>query len=155
MRLVSIYSEFESEEEDHVSPRDNAQNPVDAPTSFLEVIHHPHSGKRDATIIPLDLSTSDDSRKLLSFSRSNTEAKPWAPFRGREDFEFCETLVTQALNNETIQTFLNGFNGKWATGSNISLHTLADYHTSMEAARHFGVRVCLWYSCSRFDLIGY
>jgi len=101
-------------------------------------MHHPHSGKRDATIISLDSPISVD-----SISRSKREAKPWAPFRRREDFEFCETVVTQALNEDTIQKILNGLNGRWATGPKVTLRNLADYHQSMAAAQHFSIRVCL------------
>lgn len=68
-------------------------------------------------------------------------AKPWAPFRTRADFEFVEEGVTQCLSEGTINKLLEGFHGRWAKKSKLTLHNYVEYKTSLSAARKFSVQV--------------
>ncbi|KIJ35457.1 hypothetical protein M422DRAFT_180706 [Sphaerobolus stellatus SS14] len=112
--------------------------------SHIEVIHHPHSGNMTSAIIPIDISSEDHpttSRNSMRRKFNNyNEAKPWAPFRKRADFEFARTAVTKAFDRETVETLIEGFRGRWASKTEITFHNFADYQKSLEAARNFGIR---------------
>ncbi|KIJ31220.1 hypothetical protein M422DRAFT_267173 [Sphaerobolus stellatus SS14] len=104
--------------------------------SFIEVIHHPHSGITTATIIPIDVPKSNKSNAHIFSSSSNFHSS----FRQRADFEFARTVVTKALNRETVEIFLAGFQGRWASNTHISFVNFSDFQRTLEAARHFGVQ---------------
>jgi hypothetical protein len=72
---------------------------------------------------------------------SGDATKPWTPFRTRADFEFVEEAVTQCLSKHTINTLLDGFHGRWAKKTKITLHKYAEFKTSLSAARKFSVQV--------------
>ncbi|KIJ48583.1 hypothetical protein M422DRAFT_162395 [Sphaerobolus stellatus SS14] len=109
-------------------------------TSYIEVIYHPHSGNTTSTMIPIDISNQDQSRLPRGARKFNyiCEAKPWAPFRKRADFEFARTVIMKALDRETVEILIEGFHGRWASGSQISFLTFKDFQKSLEAARNFG-----------------
>lgn len=69
------------------------------------------------------------------------DSQPWAPFRTRADFEFCRMTVSKALDRETIEVLLEGFNGRWAHETDITIKNYKDYQKSLAAARKFGVQV--------------
>ncbi|KIJ42288.1 hypothetical protein M422DRAFT_254693 [Sphaerobolus stellatus SS14] len=49
-------------------------------------------------------------------------------------------MVKKVADHETIATLLEGFHGRWASGTDITMHGINDYQKSLAAARHFGVR---------------
>lgn len=144
-------SEYESEEEDPAPASrmsksadeypPNISSTSQIPESFIEIIHHPHSGQRTSTIISLDNPADSWHGHQLDFLPSSLESQPWAPFRTRSDFEFSEMVVKQGLRHQTISQLLDGFNGRWATESSLTLRNYADYQASLAAARQFTIEV--------------
>ncbi|KIJ52075.1 hypothetical protein M422DRAFT_157094, partial [Sphaerobolus stellatus SS14] len=110
----------------------------EVPRSLIKVIHHPHSGKHTPTIIPLDELVENGNIRLQIIPDSSS-AKPWAPFRTRFDFEFTEQAVTKCLGKDTIDILLDGYHGRWAKLTTITLQNHRDVYTSLDAARKFGV----------------
>lgn len=142
-----LVEEYESEERD--SPADGPQvnsstHGVNHPVSFIEIIHHPQSGQKTSSIISLDSETpvQTDTKSVPNNSlQVSDNAKPWAPFRTRADFEFTRTMITKALDRETIETLLKGFNGRWSTQTDISIRDYQDYQHTLSASRYFGIPV--------------
>ncbi|KIJ28811.1 hypothetical protein M422DRAFT_269862 [Sphaerobolus stellatus SS14] len=111
------------------------------PSSYIEIIHHPHSGKRGSTIISLENTEQETPHQSLpSCLPPSVSSKPWAPFRTRADFEFVEEMVHEAVRAETVTKLLSGFNGRWAPETYITIQNYADFQDSLAAARHFGVQ---------------
>jgi hypothetical protein len=106
---------------------------------FIEVFHHPHSGKTSPTIIAIDKATPQHGT-TRPFVASKL-GKPWAPFRTRADFEFSEQVVTKCLERSTVDILLSGFHGNWACKTALTLRSYADVQASLVAARKFGVQV--------------
>ncbi|KIJ57372.1 hypothetical protein M422DRAFT_148910 [Sphaerobolus stellatus SS14] len=145
----NIIDDLESEEEVRIFLHPlGSPSPINLSNisqSFIEVIHHPHSGRTTSTIIPIDMPQNKETLTTKTASSStnfhySVDAKPWAPFRRRADFEFAKTAVTKAFDRETIETLLTGINGRWASNSQLSFINYSDYRSSLGAARHFGVK---------------
>lgn len=102
--------------------------------TFIEVYHHPHSGKDTPTVIPLD-----DPTKIHSSPHSVkpliASAKPWAPFRTHADFEFAELAVTECLSKMAINRILKGYHDHWAKKTTITFKGHSDLQASLSAAR--------------------
>jgi len=112
------------------------------PISFIEVFHHPHSGLHSPTRILLDNAPVLFSTPSTSTSVAN--AKPWAPFRTRSDFEFTEQVVTKCMEKDTVNILLQGYHGKWGTTTKLTLRGAQDVEESLAAARKFGIQVGLY-----------
>jgi len=130
----------ESEDEDpnpHVNPSSNMSST--APVSFIEVFHHPHSHQHSSTRIFLD------SAPVFTSTTISVEAnaKPWAPFKTRADFEFTEQVVKKCMERDTVNILLKGYHGEWATATTLTLRGHRDVEASLAAARKFGIQVCL------------
>ncbi|KIJ43728.1 hypothetical protein M422DRAFT_169582, partial [Sphaerobolus stellatus SS14] len=109
------------------------------------VIHHPHSGRTTSTIIPIDMPQYNETLTaktalLLPKCHYSIDAKPWAPFRRRADFEFAKIAVKKAFNREIVENLLVGINGRWTSNSQLSFSNYSDYQSSLKATRHFGVQ---------------
>ncbi|KIJ28337.1 hypothetical protein M422DRAFT_270406 [Sphaerobolus stellatus SS14] len=120
----------------------NSSNPTQ---SFIEVIHHPHSGRTTSTIIPIDMPQHNETLTaktalLLPKCHHSIDAKPWAPFRRRADFEFAKIAVKKAFDRETVENLLAGINGRWTSNSQLSFSNYSDYQSSLKATHHFGVQ---------------
>ncbi|KIJ49009.1 hypothetical protein M422DRAFT_246785 [Sphaerobolus stellatus SS14] len=119
----------------------DGQVQLTVPSSYIEIIHHPHSGKRGSTIISLKNTEQETPHQSLpSCLPPSVSSKPWAPFRTRADFEFVEEMVHEAVRAETVTKLLSGFNGRWAPETYITIQNYADFQDSLAAARHFGVQ---------------
>jgi hypothetical protein len=120
------------------------------PTSatYLEIIHHPHSGISEPEYIFRDLPVPEEdlSDDLQTTSRhTKPGAKPWAPFRSRADFEFAEIAVQERLKTKTIGTLLGRIKNDWTDPGHtrVTFHDLDDYSQSLAFARKYVVQVCL------------
>ncbi|KIJ29756.1 hypothetical protein M422DRAFT_188008, partial [Sphaerobolus stellatus SS14] len=118
---------------------DNMQSSPKSPESFIEIRYHPHSGNLNTTIIPLNNPQEKEPGSNTGCVLSSI-TKPWAPFRTRANFEFAEDMVKSGLHSESIKKLLEGFNGRWATQTLISMKNFADFQDSLAAARHFSVQ---------------
>jgi len=121
-------------------------NNVNAPladTTYIKIIHHPHSGITKPTIIPLEGNPIDDDSVIPSVFVPQPVEKPWAPFRTRPDFEYAESVVRSRMNNKMIDAQLYGMHHGWAQGSNITFRNYADMEKSLRAARFCVVQVSL------------
>ena len=132
-----IPSDVESEEQNPVFSNSTV---LVEPVQYIEVIHHPHSGK-SPTIIPLDSRSPSEDHPSLVFLRPNCLAKPWAPFRNHSDFEFTEEVINQGFPKKSINKLLQGFHGRWATNTFLTFQNYKDLDQSMAAARKFVVQV--------------
>jgi len=117
----------------------NTTPPAETPSKIIKIINHPHSGISDPTIIPLEGTTSIDSQASLFLSQ--TEGRPWAPFRTRADFEYTETAVLGLLSKDIVNKQLYGIKNSWSSHSSITLRSHADMERSLQAARTYGVPV--------------
>ncbi|KIJ31648.1 hypothetical protein M422DRAFT_266678 [Sphaerobolus stellatus SS14] len=141
-------SDYESEEGNSLcmgisgagNEPDNMQSSPKSPESFIEIRYHPHSGNLNTTIIPLNNPQEKEPGSNTGCVLSSISAKPWAPFRTRADFEFAEEMVKSGLHSESIRKLLEGFNGRWATQTLISMKNFANFQDSLAAARHFSVQ---------------
>ncbi|KIJ46695.1 hypothetical protein M422DRAFT_249859 [Sphaerobolus stellatus SS14] len=130
--------DLESEDEPQLDHQQSSSRITNGPpSSFIEVIHHPHSGKHTPTIIPLDELGENGSARLRTIPKP--QMKPWAPFRTRSDFEFTEQVVTKCFSKDTVDVLLDGLHGRWAKSTTITLRNHRDVNISLEAARKFGV----------------
>ena len=145
--LSHYWIEFESEDEvDHdagpssISPQNS---PYLEPTSFIEVIHHPHSGKATSTVIHIDklIPLLPDSSSQSSVPWNTPKEKPWAPFRTWPYFEFAEIVVTQSTNILTVNILLSGFHRRWAPKTYLTFHNANGLQKSLSTARHFSIQV--------------
>ncbi|KIJ34091.1 hypothetical protein M422DRAFT_182538, partial [Sphaerobolus stellatus SS14] len=66
-------------------------------------------------------------------------SRPWAPFQTRSDFEFIEEVVTECLRPKTIDKMLNGYHGRWAKNTSLTVRNHKDVTLSLAAARKFGI----------------
>lgn len=108
------------------------------PSTYIKIVPHPHSGE-PAQIISLDGHTTSEPASTL---RPQPDAKPWAPFRNRADFEFTESMVEGLSNKKLVDKHLQGMHGGWSRmGSNITFHNHRDMEDSLEAAASFFVPV--------------
>ncbi|EGO05021.1 hypothetical protein SERLA73DRAFT_149303 [Serpula lacrymans var. lacrymans S7.3] len=80
-------------------------NRYQASATFIQVVHHPQSGKHDPVIIPLDSVTpSADQGNHKAGLGSALEIKLWVPFHNYANFEYAEIVVRGLLNIEkTLQ----------------------------------------------------
>jgi hypothetical protein len=138
------------ESEDPVSDSDSDASSAGArpnhqytSTTFIEIIHHPHS-KLEPEFIFRDL----PAETLLTEEAANTtfqrsQGKPWAPFRTRADFEFAETVIKSATGTDTIDALIKGIQNSWTDPghSRITFHDVNHLNQSMEAARKYVVQV--------------
>lgn len=129
----------------------NMWSSPESPESFIEIRHHPHSGKFNSTIISLDNPQENQLGSSTGYVLSSISAKPWAPFRTRADFEFAE-MVKSGLHFRSIKKLLEGFNRCWATQTLLSIKNYADFQDSLAAARHFSIQV-LFLSFEKLTLI--
>ncbi|KIJ44987.1 hypothetical protein M422DRAFT_251626 [Sphaerobolus stellatus SS14] len=115
-------NEIESEDdaETHPSSLDTVSQ---APSMFIQIFHHPHSGKHAPTIINFD------SPLTNSTSVSNSS----------HDFKFIEEAVTECLRPKTIDKMLNGYHGGWAKNTSLTVRNHKDVTLSLAAARKFGI----------------
>ena len=112
-------------------------------TLFIEVIYHPHNGNRTSTAIHLGASAEKQNASVKRGICIPLHGKPWAPFRTRSDFEFAEVAVTQGFTAPTVKTLLNGYHGRWADHSKITLRDNDSLQESLSAARTFVTQVYL------------
>ncbi|EGO31125.1 hypothetical protein SERLADRAFT_432782 [Serpula lacrymans var. lacrymans S7.9] len=104
--------------------------------TFIQVVHHPQSGKHDPVIIPLDsVIPSADQGNHEAGLGSALEIKPWAPFRNRADFEYAETAVKGLLSKAIVNTQLYGIHHGWADNTNITFRNYADIEKTLQVAR--------------------
>jgi hypothetical protein len=106
-------------------------------SSFIELKHHPRSGKRDEFIsledapLEADVSVPD----CAPFYDEDTIGRPWAPFRTLADLEAARICVEGRLPDDLVLALLNGA-PTWGDGtSKLSLRTIADLDRVMEMAR--------------------
>lgn len=146
---MSVESEDPSDSDSEDSSHQTVQQtrpPVSA--TYLEIIHHPHSGISEPEYIFRDLPTlgEDLSNNLQTTSRhTKPGAKPWAPFRSRADFEFAEIAVKERFKTQTIGTMLGRIKDDWTNPGHtrLTFHDLDDYKQSLAFARKYVVQVCL------------
>jgi hypothetical protein len=121
---------------------DRQPSPPSRPSTFIKIIHHPHSLIAEPTIIPLEgESTINAAQPIPVFPPSQQANKPWAPFRTRADFEYTETAVKGLLSKPIVDAQLHGINNSWSERSKITLRSYADMEDSLGAARMYGVEV--------------
>lgn len=114
-------------------------------TTFIEVIHHPHSGKLAPEYFFRDLpSDTLPITELKTLMRPHSKGWPWAPFRTWADFEFAEVAIQSAMHSRTIKQLIKGVRHSWTDPghSRITFQDLKDFNQSMHAARQFVVQVC-------------
>ncbi|KAF8516875.1 hypothetical protein JB92DRAFT_3082636 [Gautieria morchelliformis] len=117
-----------------------SQNRPHTSTTFLEIIHHPHSNQKTEFIfrdLPIPPPSEDCSRP-----QSNSTGKPWAPFRTRSDFEFAELVVQSAMKGSTVKRLLKGIRHDWTEpgSTKITFQNKVDFQKSMAAARKFNTQ---------------
>ena len=110
------------------------------PSTFIKIIHHPHSLIAEPTIIPLEGENTVNSAQPIPVFPQKAN-KPWAPFRTRADFEYTETAVKGLLSKSIVDAQLRGINNSWSKHSKITLRSYADVEDSLGAARTYGVEV--------------
>ncbi|EGO29424.1 hypothetical protein SERLADRAFT_433403 [Serpula lacrymans var. lacrymans S7.9] len=81
------------------------------PSSFIQVIPHPHSGIKEPTIISLDTPTTYST------------------------FNYAETAVKGLFSKDIINTQLRGIHGGWARETAITLQSHVDLEHSLKKAR--------------------
>jgi hypothetical protein len=119
---------------------DNRQPSPSRPSTFIKIIHHPHSLIAEPRIIPLEgENTVNAAQPMPVFPQIAN--KPWAPFRTRADFEYTETAVKGLLSKSTVDAQLRGFNNSWSKHRKITLRSYADMEDSLGATRTYGVEV--------------
>ncbi|KAJ7744400.1 hypothetical protein B0H16DRAFT_1727331 [Mycena metata] len=106
--------------------------------NFIEIIHHPHSGITDPTIIPLDSNEIIPSAPAAEVPLEELE-RPWASFRTRADFEYTATAVAGGLSADIVDSQLNGINKSRSVGSMLTIDNSADMARSLAAAREYVV----------------
>jgi len=113
-------------------------------STFLEIIHHPHSGIKEPEIIFCDLSSAGLEENLALQAQHCLGGKPWAPFHTRADFEFSETVIGSSMHTATIEKLIKGIKQSWTDPghSRITFQGMKDFKQSMNAARKFVVQVC-------------
>jgi hypothetical protein len=116
-------------------------------TTFIEIIHHPHSGILEPEFIFCDLPSASPATDLPLLTQHQLLEKPWAPFRTRADFEFAETMVQSAAHKDTIKKLIKGIRYRWTDPghSHITFRNLKDYTQSLNVARTFVVPVSVRY----------
>jgi hypothetical protein len=115
-----------------------------APSTFIKIIHHPHSMVCDPTIIPLEGEMAENRAQTTnSVFVQHTEPMPWAPFRTRADFEYAESAVIGLLSKPIVDKQLQGINGSWAKRSHITFRSYADLEKTLAASRADGVQVII------------
>lgn len=112
------------------------------PTTFIEVIPHPHSGV-PRTIVPLDGNGPPSEAQAEALLEQLQ--RPWAPFRTRADFEYTATAVAGGLSDDIVNLQLKGITGPWSVaGSMLTINSAAEMAASLAAAREYVVRVRLF-----------
>ena len=118
------------------------------PQTYIKILHHPHSGITEPTIVPLDdgryYNPENTNPSLIDINSGigGGLARPWAPFRVRADFEYTESAVKGLLNAKIIDNQLKGIhNGSWCSDPHITLRSSCDMERSLEAARGYGIQV--------------
>ena len=108
---------------------------------YIKIMHHPHSGVSEPTIIPIegDIEASDSASKPIFVPQS--VSKPWAPFQTRADFKYTESVVQSRLNTAGIDAQLYGIHHGWCQQSNITLWSNADMQKFLNATWSCVVKV--------------
>lgn len=122
------------------------------PTSlFIKIIHHPDSGVNEPTTIPLESQDAVPFEPEHHIFTCQPYAKPWAPFRSREDFEYAETAVKGLLSKDIVNLQLLGLQGRWAESTRITFRSYTDMEKSLAAARQYGVQVCCTFTLPKLN----
>ena len=118
------------------------ENSQQTSTTFLEIIHHPHSGISDPEFKFRDLPSDCLTTEVPTVARC-LKGSPWAPFRTRADFEFAETVIQAATHAKTIDRLIKGIRNHWTDPghSQITFRNVKHFNQSMKAARKFVVQV--------------
>ena len=116
------------------------RQPSPQPSTFIKIIHHPHSLVAEPTIIPLEGKNTIMAQSTVLPQEDNG---PWAPFCTRADFEYTETAVKGLLSKPIVDARLRGINSSWSERSKITLRSHADMEDSLRAARTYGVEVSI------------
>ncbi|KIJ53226.1 hypothetical protein M422DRAFT_242353 [Sphaerobolus stellatus SS14] len=133
-------NEIESEDDTKTHP--SSLDPVPrTPSMFIQIFHHPHSGKHAPTIINLNSSLTNTTfiSNSSQFAALYPGSRPGALFRTRSDFEFIKEVVTECLRPKTIDKMLNGYHGSWAKNISLTVQNHKDVTLSLAAARKFGI----------------
>ena len=126
------------------------------PSTFIRIIHHPHSSIDQDKIIPLVKSalglSSETGIDISESPKWTGGAVPWLPFRTRQDFEYTSTAVRGIIPRKIIDEQLHGQHNGWSDNSKITLRNSADMLWTLVAAREgLGVPVSsipfkIWYT---------
>lgn len=115
---------------------DEQQPSTEELSTFIRIVHHPHSGIDQDEIIPLVESASSIEPPNHSMSRKWTsEAVPWLPFRTRQDFEYTSTAIRGAIPRKIVDEQLRGQHNGWSEDTNITLRNSEDMMQTLAAAR--------------------
>ena len=105
-------------------PPESSVNPTHSPEpaasdgSYIEIIHHPHSGISEPTIVRLDADgpqpAAPDAAAIEDIQR------PWQPFRTRADFQYTAPAVAGGLSEELVDIQLKGIEQDWSVAGQCS-----------------------------------
>jgi hypothetical protein len=121
--------------------------PLALPTMYIKIIPHPHSLGSKTRIIPLD-GTSLDTTSAHSMPAyvPHPTIRPWVPFCNQADFEYTETAVEGLMSKKLVDRQLVGIGGSWSKDSmHLTLCSWADMEHLLNAARHYSVKVGLYF----------
>ena len=117
------------------------------PHTYIKIIHHPHSGITEPSIVPLDnghyhnLENTNPSPIDINLGIGGGSACPWALFWVHADFEYTESAVKGLLNSKIIDNQLKRiYNGSWCSDSHITLGSSCGMERSSEAVQFMGSR---------------
>ncbi|KAJ7651757.1 hypothetical protein B0H17DRAFT_1215217 [Mycena rosella] len=83
--------------------------------SYIKLVPHLHDKFSATSYISLDGGATPEA-----------EAKPWAPFRTRADFEYAESVVSN-MERKWVNTQLSGMRGSWSDAPSASNITFKNY----------------------------
>jgi hypothetical protein len=121
--------------------------PSPTPSTFIKILHHPHSLVSEPTIVPLEGEDVRNTAPVSPVFVQQANDEPWAPFCNRSDFEYMETAIQGLLNRKIVDAQLRGINHDWAGDSNITFRSHADMEKSLAAARTYDVEVSNCITC--------
>ena len=137
---------LESEDsDDATNSSDRANNQQFTKSTFIEIIHHPHSGILEPDYIFCDLPSGHPTVDNFDNNMKQSTSRPWAPFKSRADFEFTETVIQAAVHTNTIKRLIQGIRRSWTDPghSQITFRNMKDFKRSLGAARKFIVQVSI------------
>ena len=133
----SDHSGLTSLEQAKTLDRSQATEPGE-PSTFIRIVHHPHSGIDQDKIIPLVESalglspgTGIDNSAFLKWTG---DAVPWLPFRTHQDFKYTLTAVRGIIPRKIIDEQLHGQHNGWSDSSKITLRNSVDMLQTLAAA---------------------